>query len=213
MQSRGGTLLMHGYTHQYSNVANPYDAVSADDFEFYRAHIDAANNVVYDGPVAEDSQSWAQGRIDSAFSLFTSAGLGRPTIFEFPHYAGSDPDNRAVAASFPVRYDRGLYPSGALRGGTLDDSRIIGQFFPWTVRDIYGVLVVPENVGNIELLPFNNHPPRFPADLIASAQRNLVVRDGVASFFFHPYNDVTYLQQTVEGIQAAGYTFVAASAM
>ncbi|TML22284.1 MAG: DUF2334 domain-containing protein [Actinobacteria bacterium] len=213
MQSHGGTLLMHGYTHQYSNVANPYNGVSADDFEFYRAHIDAANNVVYDGPVAEDSQSWAQGRIDASFAAFTAAGLAKPTIFEFPHYAGSDPDNRAVAATFQVRYDRGLYPSGALRGGTLDNTRIIGQFFPYPVRDIYGVLVVPENLGNIELLPFNNHPPRLPADIIASAQRNTVVRDGVASFFFHPYLDVSYLQTTVEGIQAAGYTFVPASAM
>ncbi len=118
-----------------------------------------------------------------------------------------------MAASFQVRYDRGLYPSGALRGGTLDNTRIIGQFFPWTVRDIYGVLVVPENVGNIETEAFNNHPPRFPADIIASAQRNLVVPDGVASFFFHPYYDITYLQQTVTGLQGLGYTFVSAAAM
>jgi uncharacterized protein YdaL len=211
MQSHGGTLLMHGYTHQYSNVPNPYQAVSADDFEFYRAHIDAANNVVYDGPVAEDSQSWAQGRINDSFTAFAAAGLGKPTVFELPHYAGSDADNRAIAATFQVRYDRGLYPAGALRGTTLDNTRIIGQFFPWTIRDIYGVLVIPENIGNIELEAFNNHPPRLPADIVASAQRNLVIRDGVASFFFHPYNPVTYLQQTVEGIQAAGYTFVSAS--
>jgi hypothetical protein len=30
----------------------------------------------------------------------------------------------------------------------------------------------------------------------------------VASFFFHPYYDVSYLQQIVQGIQALGYTFV-----
>ncbi|NMO56010.1 DUF2334 domain-containing protein [Actinoplanes sp. TBRC 11911] len=212
MQSHGGTLLMHGYTHQYSNVPNPYQGVSADDFEFYRAHIDTSNNVIYDGPVTEDSQSWAQGRINDSFAAFTAAGLAKPTVFEFPHYAGSDADNKAVAATFQNRYDRGLYPAGALKGGTLDYTRIIGQFFPWTVRDIYGVLVVPENIGNIELEAFNNHPPRLPADLVASAQRNLVIKDGVASFFFHPYNPVTYLQQTVEGIQAAGYTFVSGPA-
>jgi uncharacterized protein YdaL/chitodextrinase len=213
MQSHGGTLLMHGYTHQYSNVANPYNGVSADDFEFYRAHIDAANNVVYDGPVAEDSQAWAQGRITDSFAAFTAAGLGRPTMFEFPHYAGSDADNRAVATSFQVRYDRGLYPSGALRGGTLDNSKIIGQFFPYPVRDIYGALVVPENLGNVELEPFNNHPAHLPADIVNSAQLNTAVRDGVASFFFHPYLDVSYLKPIVEGVQAAGYTFVPASAM
>ncbi|WP_205863246.1 DUF2334 domain-containing protein [Planosporangium thailandense] len=213
MQSHGGTLLMHGYTHQYSNVPNPYNGVSADDFEFYRAHIDDTNTVVYDGPVSEDSQAWAQGRINDGLAAFTAAGLAKPTMFEFPHYAGSGADNKAVAASFQVRYDRGLYPSGVLSGGTLDYSRIVGQFFPYTVRDIYGVLVVPENLGNVELEWYNNHPPRLPADILATAQLNTAVRDGVASFFFHPYLDVSYLKTIVEGVQADGYTFVPASGM
>jgi uncharacterized protein YdaL len=214
MQTHGGTLLMHGYTHQYASADNPYNGVSADDFEFYTAHVDAVtNNVIYDGPVPVDSQAWAQGRIDQSFQAFAAAGLNKPTIFEFPHYAGSDPDNRAVAATFATRYDRGLYPTGALRGGTLDNTRIIGQFFPYTVRDIYGVVTYPENLGNIELEPFNNHPAHLPADIIASAQLNTAVKDGVASFFFHPYVDVSYLSTTVEGVLAAGYTFVPASAM
>ena len=34
--SDGGTIIEHGYTHQYSNVANPFTGVTADDFEFYR---------------------------------------------------------------------------------------------------------------------------------------------------------------------------------
>ena len=37
MQSKGGTIIEHGYTHQYSNVANPYDGVTGDDAEFFRA--------------------------------------------------------------------------------------------------------------------------------------------------------------------------------
>ncbi|HWH00908.1 MAG TPA: DUF2334 domain-containing protein, partial [Pilimelia sp.] len=213
MQSHGGTLLMHGYTHQYSNALNPYNGVSADDFEFYRAHVDENDFVIYDGPVFEDSQEWAQGRIDSAFAEFAKAGLGTPTVFEFPHYAGSDAANRAVAASFARRYDRGVYASGALRGGALDYSRIVGQFFPYTVRDIYGVVVVPENLGNVELEPFNNHPAHLPADIAATARINTAVPDSVASFFFHPYLPTSYLRETVEGIEAAGYTFVPESAM
>ncbi|WP_238007287.1 DUF2334 domain-containing protein [Dactylosporangium sp. AC04546] len=213
MESHGGTLLMHGYTHQFESAVNPYNGVSADDFEFYMAHVNEADSVIYDGAVPGDSQEWAQSRIDAAFAEFAKAGLKTPTIFEFPHYAGSDLDNRAVAATFQRRYDRGLYGSGALRGGTVEYSRIIGQFFPYTVRDIYGVVTVPENLGNIELEPFNNHPAHLPADIIASAQLNLAVRDGVASFFFHPYVDVSYLRTTVEGVLAAGYTFVPASSM
>ena len=75
------------------------------------------------------------------------------------------------------------------------------------------MLVVPENLGNIELELFNNHPAHLSADIVKSAQLNTAVRDGVASFFFHPYVATSYLQESVEGIQAAGYTFVPASAM
>ena len=65
-----------------------------------------------------------------------------------------------------------------------------------------------KNLGNYENVAFNNHPARTATDLIQAAQANLVVRDGVASFYFHPYHDLAVLQEIVEGIRAAGYTFV-----
>jgi uncharacterized protein YdaL len=210
MQSKGGTLIVHGYTHQYGNVANPYDGVSANDFEFYTAHVDASNNVVYDGPVPADSASWAAGRMLSAELTFAAAGLGSPTTFEFPHYAASAADYSAANSLFGKRYDRGLYFPGVLTGGKLDYTRQFGQFFPYSVRDVYGSVVIPENIGNVEPEPFNNHPARLPADLLASSERNLVVRDGVASFFYHPYLGTDYLKQLVTGIKAQGYTFVTA---
>ena len=213
MQQRGGTLIMHGYTHQYGTVANPYDGVSADDFEFYLAHVDAADTVVYDGPVAEDSVAWATGRMTAGALLFAAAGLGVPTTFEFPHYAASALDYQAANTLFAKRYDRGLYFPGVLRGGKLDYTRQFGQFFPYTVRDVYGTVVIPENLGNIEPAPFNNHPARMPSDVVASAQRNLVVRDGTASFFYHPYLGTDDLNQVVTGLKAAGYTFVSADSM
>ena len=92
-------------------------------------------------------------------------------------------------------------------------TKMMGQYFPYSVRDVYGSAVIPENIGNIEPEPFNNHPARLPADLIATAKANLVVRDGTASFFYHPYLGTDALKQTVEGIQGLGYTFVAGSAL
>ncbi|GII20975.1 hypothetical protein Pme01_05720 [Planosporangium mesophilum] len=213
MQSRGGTLLMHGYTHQYGNTANPYDGVSANDFEFYRAHVDAADNVVYDGPVAEDSTTWVNNRISAARTDFRLAGLSVPTVFEPPHYAASATDYQAFNSQFGKRYDRGLYFPGALTGAKADHTRMSGQFFPYAVRDVYGSAIAPENLGNVEPVAFNHHPPRLPADILASAKRNLVVRDGSASFFYHPYLGTDYLKATVEGVQGLGYTFVPASAL
>ena len=213
MQAKGGTLLVHGYTHQYGSVANPYDGVSANDFEFYTAHVDASNNVVYDGPVSGDSASWAAGRMLSAEFTFAAAGLGTPGTFEFPHYAGSAADYAAANSLFGKRYDRGLYFPGVLTGGKIDYSRQFGQFFPYAVRDVYGSVVIPENIGNVEPEAFNNHPARLPADLLASSDRNLVVRDGMASFFYHPYLGTAYLKQLVTGIKSQGYTFVSGDSM
>jgi uncharacterized protein YdaL len=213
MQQRGGTLLMHGYTHQYGTVANPYDGVSANDFEFYAAHVDADNSVIYDGPVAGDSAAWAAGRIAASSLTFALSGLGVPSTFEFPHYAGSAVDYQTVNSLMGKRYDRGLYFPGVLTGAKFDYTRQFGQFFPYTVRDVYGSVVIPENIGNVEPDSFNNHPARLPADLLASADRNLVVRDGVASFFYHPYLGTDYLKTLVTGIKAQGYTFVTGDSM
>jgi uncharacterized protein YdaL len=90
---------------------------------------------------------------------------------------------------------------------------MVGQFFPYVVNDVYGSKVLPENLGNYEPVMVNNHPPRSPAQMVESARRNLVVRDGFASFFYHPYYGVQALKETVEGIKALGYTFVSPTSL
>ena len=213
MISKGGTMIMHGYTHQLDGYNNPYQGVSGDDFEFYMAHVDENNSVIYDGPVPGDSTRWALNRVDAGINEFKAAGLPVPSIFEFPHYAASDVDYRAINQRFTTRYDRTLYFKGVLSGTTVDYSRMVGQFFPYVVRDVYGTKVLPENLGNYEPESYNNHPTRFPAEMIETARKNLVVRDGFASFFFHPYLDIAALKETVEGIQALGYTFVSPASL
>jgi uncharacterized protein YdaL len=213
LQSKGGVMLEHGWTHQYSNIANPYDGVTGDDFEFYRVVENADHTLTWVGPVAEDSATWNRSRIDGAAGDFRRAGLTTPTIFEFPHYSGSATSYREVAKVFGTRYERSLYFRGVLTGGNADHSRMVGQLFPYVVRDVYGTKVLPENVGNVEPEDWFQYKARLPGQIIADAQRNLVVRDGFASFYFHPFFDINYLKQTVEGIQAAGYTFVSPTSL
>jgi uncharacterized protein YdaL len=213
MVQRGGTILMHGYTHQFGKAINPYDGRSGNDFEFYLAHVDENDSVIYDGPVPGDSAAWMQGRINSATTAFAAAGFAKPAIFEPPHYAASAVDYEVIQQNFGKRYDRGLYfggycPNGACGTGTPRYDRIYGQYFPYLVRDVYGSVVAPEAVGNVEPEPFNNHPARLPADLVKTANQLKVVDDGVASFFYHPYLGTSYLRQTVSGLKSAGYTFV-----
>jgi uncharacterized protein YdaL len=209
--AKGATLVAHGNTHQFGNLINPYTGTTADDFEFFRAHVDADNNVIYDGSVEGDSAAWAVARMQDARAAVVAAGLPAPTIFEFPHYAGSAVDSRALRSLYDRVYHRGLYFNGALTGGPEETSpsRMMGQFFPYPVTDVFGWRVIPENLGNYEPEPFNNHPARLVPDLVRTAESNLVVRDGVASFYFHPYFDAAVLRELVQGIRAAGYTFIA----
>jgi len=209
MVARGGTLIMHGYTHAYAGHDNPY-GVSAEDFEFYRAHVDAGNSVVLTGPVAEDSAAWALGRLDAAAKEWRAARLPVPDIFEFPHYAASAVDYKAVSTRVRARYESPMYFGGVLSGGPATTDRSVSQYFPYTVRDVYGAPVIPETLGNVEPTSFNNRSPRLPADMLAAARRQLAVRDGVASFFYHPYLGLKYLPTLIEGLQDLGYEFVPA---
>jgi len=208
MQSHGGTLVMHGYTHQYSNVANPYTAVTGDDFEFYRVTENSDHSLNYLGPVAEDSQSWALGRIDSSAKEFKKAKIDAPQIFEFPHYAGSAADYQAVAQRFGTRWERGMYYGGYLTGAQIDYSHVIGEGFPYVVRDVYGTTVLPENCGPYAPEAFYGFRPHTVADILAAADAQLVVRDGVAGFYYHPFEGLDALKQIVAGFNARGLTFV-----
>ena len=208
MQERGGTLIMHGHTHQFGAKLNPYSAVSADDFEFFSSHLNKAGYVIYDGPVSGDSEAWATARLRKGLAGWAAAGLPRPTIFEFPHYAGSAEDYRAVSRLFAARYDRALYFGGVISGRPADLSTSSGQFFPYPVTDVYGSRVLPEDLGNHELTSFNHNPPRLPKDILAAARRNLVMHDAFASFYHHPFLDIALLKETVRGLKAEGYTFV-----
>jgi uncharacterized protein YdaL len=219
----GGTVVEHGYTHQYSNVANPFDGVTVDDFEFYRAQCSStvtapytfqapcpnSDYVVETGPVPGDSQLWATTRVLTGKTLFTLAGLPSPAIWTTPHYAASAADYAAIGSLYSTRYEQELFFGGQLAGGAINYSHVFGQFFPYEVHDLYGTTIIPENMGDYEPAAQNNNPPRTAQDLVNEATLNTTVTQGVASFFIHPdYDPLSALQQIVQGIKAAGYTFV-----
>ncbi len=213
MVERGGTLVMHGYTHGLAGTKNPY-GVSAEDYEFYRAHVGPDGAVALDGPVPGDSAEWALGRLAAARQEWTAAGLTPSDIWEFPHYTASAVDYRAIATApgIRARYEQALYFSGVLSGNP-GGTRSVSQFFPYLVNDPYGTPVIPETLGNVATQRFNQHGVRLAADLLASARRQLVVRDNVASFFYHPFLGLQYLPELVDGIQGMGYTFVPATSL
>jgi uncharacterized protein YdaL len=212
LQSRGGVMIEHGYTHQYSNIKNPYTGVTGDDCEFFRLTMNADYSLNYLGPVPEDSTTWATNRITSAAAELAAVGFKAPNFFTFPSYLASATDINVIKQNFAARAERSLYYVGLL-SGSIDSTRYVGQYFPYVVKDVYPTKVLPDNLGGISPQPFFAYPPRLPSQIVADAQRSLVVRDGFASFFYNTDDDISYLQTTIQGIQKLGYTFVSPSSL
>ncbi|MFC8918004.1 DUF2334 domain-containing protein [Streptomyces sp. NPDC047821] len=208
LMDHGGTMIMHGVTHQLGTLKNPYHGVSGEDFEFFMAHQDHREFVIPDGLVPGASREWALERIDQGLGEFRAAGLPRPQIWEFPHYAAGPFDYEAVAQDFGYRYDATMVYASSVHGGFPNAHERADQFFPYGVRDVYGTAVIPENLGNVETSGHNGQPPRTAEDIVDAARTNLVVRDGVASFFYHPPLGVDRLDEILRGIRDLGYDFV-----
>jgi uncharacterized protein YdaL len=206
MVSKGGTLLMHGVTHQYGDTANPINGKSGTDWEFFLTRLASGGSVQMVSPVPDDSRQWALDRLDQGLAEFRAAGLPVPTIFEFPHYIGSPTDYRAVGERFATRYERTTYFPGILGGPTSYDT-FIGSTPPYATTDLYGSKVLPENLGYV--ISGSQGP-----DVLVNRARSIgVVRDAVASFFYHPYLAIDGLKQVVQGLKAQGYTFVAPTSL
>jgi uncharacterized protein YdaL len=128
-------------------------------------------------------------------------------MFEFPHYSASAVDYQTVAQVFPTRWERALYFGGYLSGGTIDYTHLMGQFFPYVVRDVYGSTVLPENLGSYSPVPFHQFPVHGVSEVLAAANAESAVRDGIAAFYYHTFWGTGPLQQIIDGLRAQGWTF------
>ncbi len=205
--NKGGKLIQHGYTHQYSNILNPYNGVTGDDFEFYRMTLDSAGMQVFNGPVPEDSTAWALNRIKTGQQICAKQGWNC-IAWNTPHYIASSDDYKAFIKLYKVSVDRGLSFANGADGSTY----LLQQVLPYvTQKDQFGFFRSPENLGYIDTLGGPYQGPQFPADLIERARKNMAVRDSMSGFYFHWFVDISYLKTTVAGIKALGYKFVQAN--
>lgn len=118
---RGGTIVLHGSTHQYRGV-------TADDFEFW----DAETN----RPRPDDSVEMVHNKLVTAVDECFRNDL-YPVAWETPHYTASMLDYEQFARVFSTLYERPL---------TID-LQGTQQFFPYPTVDARGSLIVPENLG------------------------------------------------------------------
>ncbi|MDB5868348.1 MAG: papd-like protein [Polaromonas sp.] len=216
--ARGAEVVMHGYTHQYSSMKNPHTGVSGDDYEFW--------NIVANSPVAEDSTAWALGRLNAGKSELASNGY-TPVAWETPHYHASALTSKVTPQAFSNTYQRVVYFTADkpnFNAATNKDFGV-GQIFPYVIKkDYYGQRIIPESLGNIEydirtIDPSSNFNYTWQ-DIVTNAEYGKTVRDGYASFFFHPFwlepevrtPGFADFQKVMDGITNLGYTWIAPSA-
>jgi uncharacterized protein YdaL len=176
MVSKGGSVVMHGVTHQLRGK-------STDDYEFWDEFLD--------GPIANDSRVLVEKKLRLALDECFKNGI-YPITWETPHYAASQADYKVFAEYFNSGYDRVLSVD---RGES-------GHYTPYTTFDRFGRFIIPENLGYI---PQEKPDPQA---LVKNCERLKVVRDGVASFFFHTFLDLQYLEDCIDGIESLGYRFM-----
>ena len=192
MQKQGGTLVMHGITHQHEN------GISREDWEFVRGTDKA--------PYACDSKQWARKRVLEGLAEFWALGFD-PEIWETPHYAASHGDYRVFAEFFPAFYEKPLvFPV------PLSDKPRFGEFLTpcnqivpsYSPVSSLGAGLLPETLGYVD----SKNPDATPQAILARAEEIAIVRDGVASFYFH--HDMVSdeeLYAVIDGLLAKGYTF------
>jgi len=203
MQSKGAQLIMHGVSHQYSNVPNPVNGVSAADVEFFRVTTDANGNQVDVGPVTEDSTSWVTSRLATGFSMFKSAGLAKPTGWNSPHYYGTPTDYKVFAKDFTYSLDRVL----TFATDQNKNLQYLIQYSPYVIHDEFGNHRIPETLGYYDPNGTNGRV-NLPTDMIYYAQQIQCVRGGWAGCYYHWFLGTDALKQLVDGIKGLGYTFV-----
>lgn len=200
------SIVAHGYTHQYSNVENPFDGVTGKDYEFYRVSLNPNDNsqLQFIGPIPEDSAEWAKDRMCQTEGLLRQANF-KAFAWEAPHYLASKEDYLTIKEVYPVHYGRTAYFNPERT-----DGQVLNQLFPYVIKkDSYGYHQIPENIGNIQTTPRAGFRVALPEDLIRSAEKMKVVRDGVASFYYHPFLGTEDLSKTITGLKELGYTFKA----
>lgn len=174
--SKGGSIVMHGSTHQYRGL-------TTSDYEFW----DELKNA----PVFEDSKEYVKARIERGLAEFRKNNLF-PVIWETPHYGASQLDYLAIREFFSSEYGR----------HQVIDKKGFDQLVPYYIyKNQDGISIIPENLGYIPSDQQNARP------LLESSENNLAVRDGFASFFFHPWINLDVLKNLVNGIRKQGYTF------
>lgn len=173
LRTRGGSLGMHGYTHQHGQ------SVSGEGYEF------AYEGCLKDCP-PDDSpislsgtvhmqRSYAYARFHMGLSAFQAAGL-RPDWFETPHYAASTVQRKILEACSWLMYENNPLEPSRRQVTSISAASIVGRTY-----------YVPTPLGYVSGEDTNRDVTRIMNEVSDYRQEDL------ASFFYHPFLEFPYI--------------------
>ncbi|NLU09355.1 MAG: DUF2334 domain-containing protein [Tepidanaerobacter acetatoxydans] len=179
MQDSGGTILLHGYTHQI------HEDIPGEGFEFW----DGEN----DRPLDADMGKWVDERINAAINECTAIGIV-PLAFEAPHYAISREGYKNLK----------MYFSTIVGHLQTSDKGYTTTVYPYRLYDspLYNRLI-PENLGYVdpEDVLYRQH-------ILEELDKLSIVRDYTAGFYFHPHLDIDLLKDVISEIKKRDIRFL-----
>ncbi len=183
MVKNGGTIVMHGITHQYRGKTGT-------DYEFWD---DNASGVIKGETEEADAR-----KIEMGIQEFMKNGL-YPLVWETPHYTASFILYKTIAKYFSTACEQRL---------AIEDADF-SQYFPYIIKkDLFGQKIYPENLGYVPLNPDKKASQASVNHLLTNAKSQLYIRDGIATAFFHPFLDHDLLKQLADGLEELGFSFL-----
>lgn len=179
MQDKGGSVVLHGYTHQGFERET-----SGEGFEFW--------NGIEDAPLDADMEAYVFDKVNAGLSSCIRNGI-YPLGFESPHYAMDIRGYREIKKYFSTYV--GQVQENDIRFGTTE--------YPYRIYDTERVnKLLPENLGYVD--PEN---PFALDEIFENYDKVDVVRGSMKGVFFHSYLDASYLRGIVEGLERRGAVF------
>lgn len=203
MQDHGGSIVLHGYTHQFRS------SETGEGFEFWdvehnmpiyhtkndevvkKTESDFDSKLSYQlfrkAQIAYET-SYVETKLEKGIQELANYGL-YPLAFEAPHYTMSQ-NGYAVTSHFFSTYVGQLQTSD-------QDWRMMNTA-PYTTKPAFlkGMQLLPETIGYVE------QGDRMAIEkMLKNAKENIIVRDGMITGFYHPYLGVKGLMHLLDELE------------
>jgi uncharacterized protein YdaL len=202
-QSNGGSIIMHGYTHQYKNdetgegfefwdvdanmpITVPPDKTpekkTRTDFKTEKEYLDfLANQKAFE-------VDYIKTKVTKAIHELVGLGL-YPLAFEAPHYTMSQSGYEILSDHFSTYI-------GQLQLGDRDWRIMSPSPYVSYPTFLHGMKLLPETIGYVE--PDN---PDAIENMMKAAQEQRIVRDGYIAGFYHPYLGVERFKELMAELE------------